>query len=647
MPLPAPNLDDRRFQQLVDEAKRYVQRACPEWTDHNVSDPGVTLIEAFAAMTDQMLFRMNQIPDLHYIKFLELLGVKAFAANAAEADVTFRLSAPQPHGVTVPSGTRVATPRTEAVTAIEFETTADLEIASCGLRTVRSRITMDGQSVDRVHDLDLQRPDGFTCFNDQPQPGDELLIGLDNEIPSCLLSVYLNCEVEGLGVNPDDAPLVWEAWTSAGWERCEVETDDSLALNTSGHVHMHIPPGHLAQAVDGEEVAWVRARILPNEPGQDPYYASPIIRAVEVGSLGATATVVNAVATHDELLGFSQGVPGQRFMVQNTPIVDDFLKLTIEVADQAGQWHPWHEVDDFSASGPDDTHVVIDRVSGEVAFGPEIRLADGTVLRRGAVPPVDLGIRIKEYRSGGGTAGNVGPGMVSVLKSSVPYVSSVTNREAASGGRDSETIENVKERGPLMLRSGNRAVTAEDYEQITLASAREIARVKAVGEPEENGVRVLVVPYAHSPSGDLDFAQLVPDDQTLAKIEQRLAEVRMIGARVVVEVPRYRGITVVVELQAKPNVDREALAAQAEQALYRYFHPLDGGPDGTGWPFGRSVHVGEVYSVLQPLQGTEMILNALLFPANPVTGERDDPVDRIDLGDNTLVFSYGHQVRVV
>ena len=45
MALPAPHLDDRRFQDLVDEAKRLVQQRCPEWTDHNVSDPGVTLID--------------------------------------------------------------------------------------------------------------------------------------------------------------------------------------------------------------------------------------------------------------------------------------------------------------------------------------------------------------------------------------------------------------------------------------------------------------------------------------------------------------------------------------------------------------------------------------------------------------------------
>lgn len=55
MTLPVPNLDDRRFQDLVDDAKRLVQQHTRRWTDHNVSDPGVTLIEAFAWMTDQLL----------------------------------------------------------------------------------------------------------------------------------------------------------------------------------------------------------------------------------------------------------------------------------------------------------------------------------------------------------------------------------------------------------------------------------------------------------------------------------------------------------------------------------------------------------------------------------------------------------------
>ena len=75
MSLPSPNLDDRTFQEIVDEVKRQIGRRCPEWTDHNVSDPGVTLIELFAWMTEMALYRMNQVPEKNYLRFLEMLGI--------------------------------------------------------------------------------------------------------------------------------------------------------------------------------------------------------------------------------------------------------------------------------------------------------------------------------------------------------------------------------------------------------------------------------------------------------------------------------------------------------------------------------------------------------------------------------------------
>ena len=99
--LPAPNLDDRRFQDLVDDAKRLVLQRCPTWTDHNVSDPGVTLIEAFAQMVDQLIYRLNRVPDRNYIKFLELIGVELRPPAASRGKVTFWLSAPQPQTVVV------------------------------------------------------------------------------------------------------------------------------------------------------------------------------------------------------------------------------------------------------------------------------------------------------------------------------------------------------------------------------------------------------------------------------------------------------------------------------------------------------------------------------------------------------------------
>ena len=95
MPLQTPSLDDRHFQDIVDQAKRLIPHYCREWTDHNVSDPGVTLIELFAWMTDMLLYRVNLVPDKNYVKFLELIGVQLEEPRAATAPVTFYLSAAQ------------------------------------------------------------------------------------------------------------------------------------------------------------------------------------------------------------------------------------------------------------------------------------------------------------------------------------------------------------------------------------------------------------------------------------------------------------------------------------------------------------------------------------------------------------------------
>ena len=80
--LPTPNLDDRTFQGLVDDARRLVHRRCPEWSEHNISDPGITLIETVAMMVDQLIYRLNRVPERNYVKFLELLGLELRATRS-------------------------------------------------------------------------------------------------------------------------------------------------------------------------------------------------------------------------------------------------------------------------------------------------------------------------------------------------------------------------------------------------------------------------------------------------------------------------------------------------------------------------------------------------------------------------------------
>jgi hypothetical protein len=129
MSLARPNLDDRSFQMLVDQATRQVQQSCPGWNDLSAGDPGITLLETFAFLTETLIYRTNQIPDRVYIEFLRLLGVKLQPPGAACATLTFTFPKPLEAALTIPRGTRVATARASSSgESPVFSTASNLEL---------------------------------------------------------------------------------------------------------------------------------------------------------------------------------------------------------------------------------------------------------------------------------------------------------------------------------------------------------------------------------------------------------------------------------------------------------------------------------------------------------------------------------------
>jgi len=637
MALPVPNLDDRRFQDLVDDAKRLVQQKCPEWTDHNVSDPGVTMIELFAWMTDQLLYRLNRVPDRHYVKFLELIGVRLFPPSAARGEATFWLSAPQPEPVRVGAGTQVATVRTQTEEAIVFTTLEDLPIIPVSL--LNGFTSGDGKTlIDRTTEALNQR--AFTAFDTPPAPGNQMLLGLSDAAPGNAIRLRLKCTIEGVGVDPLWPPLAWEGWTGEAWEACEVDKDTTGGLNRDGDIVLHLPRRHTASVVSKVRAGWIRARVTEPEDGQPFYSAPPSIHGVDVVTVGGTTDAVHADVIIDEMIGASDGVAGGRFLLRHRPVVPGDRPMTVRVADDEAGWVEWTQVSDFAGSSPTDRHFVLDSTAGEIQFGPAVREADGLVRQYGGVPPKGAKLRVDAYLAGGGRAGNLAAKTITVLRTSIPFISRVENRRPMVGGVDGEEIENAKTRGPITLRTRSRAVTAEDFEHIATA------RTRASSGADPGSVRVLVVPAAVSDAGRLSFDQLVPSDETLQRVAARLDECRVIGSRVVVEPPSYRGITIVARLRARQRVSPARLQADAMQALFEYFHPISGGPDKTGWPFGRPIQVGEVYAVLQAVRGVELVEDVRLFGADPVTGQRGQATQRLDLEPHALVFSYEHQLLV-
>jgi predicted phage baseplate assembly protein len=653
MSLPIPNLDDRRFQDLVDDAKRLVRQRCPEWTDHNVSDPGVTLIETFAFMTDQLLFRLNRVPDRLYLKFLELIGLRLLSPTPARVPVTFWLSAPATTPLTVAAGTRVGTPRTESEQSIEFATLDDLVIAPHSIDHVRTDVARTAGEPDERALADrsdqLAMHTTFAAFGSPPTVDDALLVGLDDPAPNCAVRIEFDGRVEGIGVNPSRPPLVWEAWTGQEWTECLLGLDETGGLNRSGAVIVHVPGEHQPSVIGGDRAGWLRARVVQPEEGQPPYTEAPMVHGLAACTVGGTAEALHGEIVAAETLGESEGVPGQSFTVSRAPILAGADPI-VEIGSADG-WQEWTLVDHFAASAPHDRHFVLDASNGVVQFGPAVREPDGRLRRYGEVPPMGQPVRIRRYVTGGGPTGNVATGTINTLKSSIPFVAGVENLRPAQGGVAGETLTEAKVRGPLMLRARSRAVTTEDYEALARQAAPEVARVRCIpagtGDVAAGSARVLVVPAAASDKGRVQFENLLPPADTLATIAAKLDETRVIGTRVVVEPPLYRGVTVVGRLVARPRAGLERVREDALTALYRYLNPLPGGgPEGHGWPFGRPVQAGELFGLLQQVHGVELVEDIRLFGADPVTGSRGAQTQRLDLEPNSLVFSFDHQLRV-
>jgi hypothetical protein len=84
MPLPIPNLDDRSFDQLVDEARALIPKHLPAWTDHNFSDPGITYLELFAFFIENAIYQLNRVPERSLTHFAGLMGVTREADEPVE-----------------------------------------------------------------------------------------------------------------------------------------------------------------------------------------------------------------------------------------------------------------------------------------------------------------------------------------------------------------------------------------------------------------------------------------------------------------------------------------------------------------------------------------------------------------------------------
>ena len=656
MALQTPNLDDRTFQDIVREARSKIPLYCPRWTDYNLSDPGITLIEIFAWMVETLLYRLNRVPDKNYIKFMDLIGIQLEPPKPAIVNVTFRLSAAETESVTIPLGTEVATVQTEFQDAIIFTTNRDLTIL---LPTpAYALVTPDEAAFEDVLP-ELKNPDVQTAiFQEVPQENNALYLGYTEDVSAHTLLLNIGSSIEGIGVDPRDPPRAWEYWDGdqERWLPVRLESDTTGGLNTDGSVTLHLPITGDMREVDGKRACWIRCRATAPRPGQSAYGSSPKIRSIVSNSIGGAVQASHALRITSEELGRSDGTSGQKFQLLNAPVLPREPGETLEVeTENEGEFEPWQEVSDFAESGPDDPHFICDSVSAEIQFGPSMRHSSGEERQYGRIPPDERRIRFTSYRYGGGVIGNVGEGTITVLKSAIPYVDSVTNFTAAEGGKDAETLESAKARAPRVLRANTRAVSTEDFEYLALEASPELARSKCISAGETTdgqgvqpgGVRLLLVPSVSESSRFIPIEELEVPRRVREEVQSYLDERRLLGTSLQIASPEYIPVAVVVQVRPKKRSVREDVATEVEKKLYQYINPVCGGADGDGWPFGRSISVPEIYAALQGIKKVDYIEEVTMFPVDPATGERQEAANKIDVPPGSLICSHKHEVMVV
>ena len=754
MTLPELSLDDRTFQELVSEARLKVMEACEftGWTEHNVSDPGITLIELFAWMTEMTIYRLNRVPEKIHLALLDLLGLGLDPPEAASVDVWFRLKHEATEDIKIPAfATEVGTPRTPEAGPVIFQIQKDFTIP--GLQPVAYVVEHGGklESVNVAAD-GAAKPSGPTQQPFGTLADRTLYLGFDRDPSQLIIRVDAHCgQAHGIGIKPSDPPLHWYVSQGPGkWSnRLEVIDDTTAGFNRAeGFVELLVSRSAQRTVIDdrmNRELYWLRCRLEDTtrgghdaerfKPDNRLYRDPPDIWRITAGAVGASLPATHTILEQNERLGESDGTVGQTLKLRHAPILpldtdrDPNEVLEVSYPDQADP-QTWYPCDSFaSCDHRDGNHFAFDAPTGEIRLPPAIRDhyldrhddepeqreaeaeaevaseedehtnaepgeveqrqrseshprigdfmgqrrdgefgSDGTGTdgrvdgaqgaphgrdrrrhqnayweRLGKVPPRGSEFRMKAYRHGGGQRGNVKENTLTVLRSAIPAVASVTNPLPATGGREGGTLDLARQRARHELRTRQRAVTVEDFEYLAMHASIRVGRAKCLGP----GVPALASGWELEPDGSGEASHPVPEPGTitvyilaaqegredrvtaddvkpskalLTQVQTYLDRCRLLGCVVEVKPALLLEVTVEVTVETFARTSLARVERDIEASLHRFLNPLVGTTvrgGQRGWGFGRSLNPGEIHGEIHRVYGVKSVLDLTINVQDP------------------------------
>ncbi len=670
MPYPIPNLDDRRFDDLVAEATERMRRHLPEVTHLPPGDPAHAFIDLFAWLTETILYRANLIPERQRLAFLNLLQLPPRAARPSRGLVSIDSG---------PRATRLppVVPDATGLKAgdIRFSTVGDLQPTPLQMQVlIKKKIGIDelkrlGIDLNQIYS---QYPDTITrkdkdtaVLNSKLTPFEPLLLtpGQDKlSLAGTLDQAYylaltlpptlvphkqkLIRELAGIQLNIGLAPASereveeWDETDGRDYRRQLVW--ELIYRDDNGQYFFH-PLTVKADSSNGGRQAGVARLVLPGnvqlfsaleeeDPLLNGYDLSPpplpesIAPArtvcwlrlrcpeepdLELGYLGINAVEVRGQGvTRDALVGIGDGEPNQVVQLPDSAVAADTLILEVE---EGPRWKVWRVVDHFQGHGPDDEIFRLDAATGRVEFGNGIN---------GRRPARGKRIRAAYYRHGGGAATNLPPDTIKELEGASNRLK-VRHEWPCSGGVDAETVEQAQQRIGAFLNHRNRAVTEEDF--ITLAQTNPINpaaraevlkgflpgnRIEAVRRDVPGAVSVFVLP-----PGDLSSRQICRPSRGFIKDIYNYLQTRcVIGTELYVLSPEFVPVAVSVSVNVTDPENELTILRQVEEAVYRYLWPLPpGGRDREGWPMGIKVSASELSTQVARVSGVLNIKDIALY----------------------------------
>ncbi|WP_395018477.1 hypothetical protein [Dongia sp.] len=603
-------LDDTTFAALAELGRSVIPAYAPDWTDHNIHDPGIMLIELMAWVAEAQIYSLSRMRRDERTAYAGLMGLHPRGPRPSRGLVW-----PDPENPWSPQ--QIADGLIAKATAItpdymqapDFQIARDLRLTPAVLVEIRSEFA-DGRQPSWTK-INNEEGGSYLPFGAAPAPGDRLVLAFSGRLfagsASDAMPISIGVELAG-----DPAParpargapaathgavrLAVTLEDGAGRRPVELVEDGTRGLSRGGVLLLRIP-----RPVDTDWRLVIQSAtggfLLPPRVQR----IAPNVLPVEQGG-----------TAFEEIGEFGTGRPDQVYELQNPDLSYGAGELDLEVKiSKRMEWKRWRAVADLSAEGPAARVYVFDPIERTLRFGNGIN---------GAIPELGAAIQL-QYPVSAGARGNL-PARISwqIAGTNVAFGKNSKPTAGGEGARDLAALQSLA-RSDLRLQRpivnrGDLEQAARSCADLKVTRAQEIVTA-AIGRRYPHGTRVLLAVGPH----DAEQPQRESADW-LKEIRARLAPNLPLGQRLIVIAPRYVDVRITAELIAAPKADPAVVQRMAIEVLKAETALVAEKSGDKAWPLGRDLAPLSVAGWLRKVAGVAQVKALQLFAAGRDTGDK-------------------------